>query len=199
MTSLFGGSGSLGTIFRVTTEGAFTRLHGFSAAGQTNVRAGLISASDGGLYGTTSSGPNTIPTGVGSVFRMTLLGGDNVEVTHLHTFALEDVGLFGPATALIEDEETNGLFYGTTPGTIFSITSDGAIDFLHTFENSFNVPAGPLVQGSDGLLYGALQALGAGGGIRSGAIFRIATDGTGYKSCIPSIRLPMVCRGRAVG
>lgn len=176
VTELFGGAGSLGTLFRITTEGDFTRLHGFAAAAQANPKAGLISASDGSFYGTTSSGPSTFPTGIGSVFRLTLLGGDDVAVDHIHDFTVGGTGL-APDTALVEDRDTNGVFYGTAGNAVFRITADGAYSGYVNDSVGLLGPIGPVVQGSDGLLYGVLPL---GGAFSQGAIFKIAADGTGY-------------------
>jgi uncharacterized repeat protein (TIGR03803 family) len=188
VTELFGGAGTIGTAFRITADGVFTRLHGFSAVAASTPRAGLIMGSDGSFYGTTSSGSNGLPaSATGSVFRLTPLGGDAVDVTHLHDFTIGQPGL-GPRTALVEDRDTDGVFYGTSSsfgacgggscGTVFRITSDGAYQLLHAFENNLEVPAGPLVQGSDGLLYGMISL---GGAFGQGAIFRLATDGDDYE------------------
>lgn len=188
VTEASGGAGASGTAFRITTDGEFTRLHGFSATAANGPRAGLIAGSDGSFYGTTSSGSNGVPaSATGSVFRMTPLGGDAVDVAHLHDFAIGQPGL-SPRTALIEDRDTDGVFYGTTSsfggcgagtcGTVFAITSDGAYELLHAFANPFEFPDGALVQGPDGLLYGLIAL---GGQFGQGAIFRLATDGTGYE------------------
>ena len=49
------GSGC-GTIFRITTGGRFTTVHAFNHSDGAQPYAGMIQASDGNLYGTTSSG-----------------------------------------------------------------------------------------------------------------------------------------------
>jgi len=82
-----GGSGSDGTIYKVTSSGSETLLHSFSSGdvAGTHPYAGLIVGSDGNFYGTTSAGAD----GDGAVFKMTP---GNV-VTALHTFVGTDDGI----------------------------------------------------------------------------------------------------------
>lgn len=59
-----------GTIFQVTPSGAFTTLHTFSGVdGDSNPIAGLLQATDGNLYGTTTQSYNGPP---GTVFRFSM-------------------------------------------------------------------------------------------------------------------------------
>ena len=69
------GSGTCGTVFRITPGGALTTLHSFCAqsgcADGGNPYAGLVQASDGNFYGTTfGRGVN----GYGTVFKITPAG-----------------------------------------------------------------------------------------------------------------------------
>lgn len=192
VTELFGGAGSLGTLFRITTEGDFTRLHGFAAAAQANPKAGLISASDGSFYGTTSSGPSTFPTGIGSVFRLTLLGGDDVAVDHIHDFTVGGTGL-APDTALVEDRDTNGVFYGTAGNAVFRITADGAYSGYVNDSVGLLGPIGPVVQGPTACCMACCRWV-----VRSVRVrfSKLPLTVPATMSCIASIRLPMACRGR---
>jgi uncharacterized repeat protein (TIGR03803 family) len=74
-----GNGGSSGTVFQLTPDGTFTTIHTFSAAEGQNPFGPLIQASNGLLYGTTTTGG--LLNG-GTVFRMTL---DGIETT-LHAF-----------------------------------------------------------------------------------------------------------------
>src|SRR5262249_44933500 len=81
----------------------------------------------------------------------------------------------------------DGALYGTTyngvngVGTVFTIQTNGAgygvvWSFSNTVTGAQN-PSAPLLQGSDGVLYGTTQN---GGTNSAGAIFRVTTNGTGY-------------------
>jgi len=85
---------------------------------------------------------------------------------------------------------TDGSFYGTAywggtyysgnlstgAGTIFKVTPAGALTALHDFVGTDGqLPAGGLIQGTDGNFYGTTSAGGANGG---GTIFKITPGGT---------------------
>ncbi len=79
----------------------------------------------------------------------------------------------------------DGNFYGTTYyggtfgyGTVYQLTTGGTLTVLHNFNNVTTdgaYPYGPLVQGSDGNLYGTTYV---GGRLGGGSIFKITFDGT---------------------
>lgn len=170
-----GGAYGNGTIFRMTPGGAVTTLYNFSGAdGVFPVQ--IIQATDGNFYGTTSGGGTNY---VGTVFKFTPTG----TLTTLHSFDYDtDGGLpFGGLT-----QATDGNFYGTTHsagpkggGTVFMITSSGALTTLYSFDaasgaNPERTPG--LVQGTDGLLYGITDS---GGDLRDchdgcGTIFALS-------------------------
>lgn len=174
-----------GTIFRITTGGEFTRLHSFETANARSPIGGLLFASDSSLYGTTTAGAAT-GSGFGTVFRATV-SGDEATVAPLHNFAGGSSG-GTPMAALIEDANTDGVFYGTTLyygscgafqecGTVFRVNSSGGFQVLRSFTGSGETLTGPVVQGADGLLYGMTTNGGANG---DGTVFRVGTNGTGY-------------------
>jgi uncharacterized repeat protein (TIGR03803 family) len=75
-TTLFGGptnglpvSPSQGTVFRITTNGAFTSLVTFQGTNGSNPMASLVMGNDGNLYGTTARGGSG---GGGTIFRLVL-------------------------------------------------------------------------------------------------------------------------------
>jgi uncharacterized repeat protein (TIGR03803 family) len=121
-------------------------LHSFDLTDGASPNGGLIQATDGDFYGTTSSGganKNTsCNTGAcGTIFKITPTG----TLTTLHSFDYTDGA--NPGAALIQASDGN--FYGTTSGTIFKITPTGTLTTLH-----IGVDGNALVQASDGNFYG---------------------------------------------
>jgi uncharacterized repeat protein (TIGR03803 family) len=123
-TTRTGGSGFVGTVFKLTPDGTKTLLHGF-AGGRDGADpvAGVIADANGNLYGTTLSGGGSgcSDEGCGTVFK---LAPDGTE-TILHRFRKAEYG-YQPAGRLTMDQ--NGDLFGTTfrggssdSGTIFEI------------------------------------------------------------------------------
>src|SRR5260370_12258310 len=75
---------------------------------------------------------------------------------------------------LYSTSQAGGLGYGT----VFQLTPAGAVKVLYQFPASGS-PQGGLTLGTDGYLYGTTRFLGLYG---NGSVFKIATDGTGYKT-----------------
>jgi uncharacterized repeat protein (TIGR03803 family) len=191
-TTVGGGASGKGVIFRISPSGVFSVVYafpavdanGFNASG-TQPSAGLILASDGNLYGVAEHGG---ANGYGSVFAITLSGQFSV----LHTFSAAPLasnadGGF-PTASLMQARDGN--LYGTTSaigdqgyGTIFRISLQGAFTTLYSFNdnrqgaNPFDgsYPAGPLIEGPDGTLYGTAAQ---GGGAGYGTVFVISPSGT---------------------
>ena len=168
-TACFGGCG---TVFEISSDGAFLSLHSFTNNDGDDPRAGLLQASDGNLYGTTAFGGPF--AGLGTVFRITPTG----VLTNLHTFRGND-GI-DPEGTLIEGP--NGILYGTTseggpstPGTVFQITTNGVFATL----GGVDQPAAGVILASDGNLYGTTQFGGTStncvGGC--GTVFKITLNG----------------------
>jgi uncharacterized repeat protein (TIGR03803 family) len=124
-TTSYGGANSNagGTVFKITPTGTLTTLHNFGSGDSTGPDAGMILASDGNFYGTTSGAG---VSNTGTVFKITPSG----TLTTLHTFGGAD-GIL-PYSTLVEG--TNGVLYGTTEygansacsegcGTIFSLSA----------------------------------------------------------------------------
>jgi uncharacterized repeat protein (TIGR03803 family) len=159
-TTYVGGAHGKGTVFEMTPTGKLTTLYSFCSQSDCTdgsyPYAGLIQASNGNLYGTTSSAHNL----EGTVFKITPGG----TLTVLHSFTGTDGAR--PDTGLVL--ATNGNFYGTTYeggaygyGTVFEITAGGALTVLHSF-NGFDgtQPDTSLVQGTNGNFYGTTVAGG---------------------------------------
>jgi uncharacterized repeat protein (TIGR03803 family) len=116
-TTIYGGAGQSGTVFRVTPTGTLTTLHSFDGTDGIEPGGGLVQATDGNLYGTTSSGGGR---NYGTIFQITL---DGVLTT---LFSFDGFNGFGAEGNLVQ--HTDGLLYGSTAtgglaydGTIFSL------------------------------------------------------------------------------
>jgi len=152
-----------GTVFAISTNGAFTLLHAFTVipgvaeyyysafpTGE-NPSAPLVQGSDGNFYGIASSGG---------------IVGTNVTTT--------------PGTTNLQTNIISGY------GTIFQITPSGQFSLLHTFGTQTNVNGDPsdgatpntLVQGADGNFYGTTQY----GGANDDSIFQNGYFFGGYGS-----------------
>jgi uncharacterized repeat protein (TIGR03803 family) len=155
----------------------FTTLHSFDGTDGSLPVGGLVQASNGNLYGTTSFGAAGVR--YGTVFKITPGG----RLTTLLDFDLTDGA--GPSGALIQASDGN--FYGTTEeggasggGTVFKITPSGTLKTLHNFCSQIACPDGleplaRLVQGTDGNFYGTTS----GGGVNGnwGTVFKITAGG----------------------
>lgn len=185
-----GGGGSTncrsgcGTVFELSPSGQLTTLHSFNLSDGAGP-SGLVQGADGSFYGTTFSGGTgtgiVCTNGCGTVFKITPAGG----FTILHNFCTRaNCSDGGTATRLIQ--ATDGNFYGTTfyggnssdAGTIYKITSQGALTTLYDFCSQPGCPdgqyAGELLQATDGNLYGITQQ-GGSGLSGYGTIFRVST------------------------
>ncbi len=169
-----GTNGGNGTVFKISTNGALTTLYSFTGGKDGgNPQAALVQGSDGNFYGTTQQGGTN---NVGTVFRISTNGA----FTSLYSFTGGRDGA-NPVAALVQGSDGN--FYGTTGGfdygpdygTVFRISTNGALTSLYSFTggNDGMRPNG-LVQGSDGNFYGT-----AGGGTDGGfgTVFKISTNG----------------------
>jgi uncharacterized repeat protein (TIGR03803 family) len=182
-----GGTGGIGTVFKMDGNGSITTLHSFTTLEGGAPVSGLILATDGYLYGTAPIGGPTQQTSGGTVFKISTAGDFHV----LHAF---------PSTGTTEGrrplagviQAADGNFYGTTTengangyGTVFKMDVAGNAVTLHSFTQTGAAPEGshaPLLQAADGYLYGTTFRGGANGiGMGGyGTIFKVDTTGTTY-------------------
>src|SRR5579872_74104 len=187
-------SGSQGTVFRITRNGALQTLYSFCAQpnctdGSTPA-TGLVLSTDGNLYGTTAHGGANCSPGCGTIFKISTSG----VVKTVYNFGSLPNGADGiePRGGLIQASDRN--FYGTTNlggqfgcGTVFRLTLQGALTTLHSFcatSTDGNSPFGNLVQGTDGYFYGTTQSGGAHA--NAGIVYRFSANGplrTLYNFC----------------
>jgi uncharacterized repeat protein (TIGR03803 family) len=178
-TTSLGGANALGTVFKVTPTGTLTTLHSFAGYPTDGAypQAGLVMTTNGTFYGTTSAGGANDD---GTVFSITSGG----TLTTLLSFDYTDGA--APYAALVQ--ASNGNFYGTTTeggasnacphgcGTVFSITSGGALTTLLSFDYTDGYePLATLVQATNGTFYGTTSEGGANG---DGTVFSITSGGT---------------------
>jgi uncharacterized repeat protein (TIGR03803 family) len=171
-TTFSGGASGLGTVFKLTPEGAESVLYSFGGGDGALPRAGLILDTAGNLYGSTFSGG---ASGFGTVFKLTPTGSESI----LHSFAgAPGDGAF-PYAGLIADAAGN--LYGTTAqgganglGTVFKLTPMGNESVLHSFAGAPGDGANPfagLIADAAGNLYGTTYY---GGANDAGTVFEFA-------------------------
>ncbi len=157
-------------------------IHKFTSAPNDGTRPGgtLTRASDGMLYGTTSSGGSG---GGGTVFRLALDGSGYMILRHFSSFLPSGSGPNYPPI-----EGSDALLYGTTTyggssgvGLIYRMNKDGSnYQTLRNFQISNSSPffsRGSLTEASNGFLYGTS---GNGGANFGGTIFRLKPDGSNF-------------------
>jgi len=164
-----------GTIFRVSSTGAYTVLQQMSCTGDTGcgVSAGLTKVGSE-FYGAASFGGKN---GAGTIFRIDAAG----KFHTVYAFSNGEDGGY-PFGSLVGDG--NGNLYGTTPtggangdGTIFKVTTTGTETVLYSFaggDDGSNPFAG-LARDSQGNLYGTTEQ---GGTYNNGTVFELPAGGT---------------------
>ncbi|HEX5324955.1 MAG TPA: choice-of-anchor tandem repeat GloVer-containing protein [Capsulimonadaceae bacterium] len=175
-TTIIGGTSGIGTIYSISPTGAFKSIYSFNFGTDGFApHAGLVQ--DGSLlYGVTNLGgsfgfgaafsvdPTTTPATVNGIYQFQGLADGSAPI--------------GTLVAA-----TDGNLYGTTSqgggtrlvGTIFQLTPAGNLTTEYTFTGGVTdggIPEAPLIEGSDGNLYGTTTNQGGGG---LGTVFQLAT------------------------
>jgi uncharacterized repeat protein (TIGR03803 family) len=169
-----------GTVFKITPQGEFSLVYSFCSldhCADGGQPLWMILGSDGNFYGTTTLGGFGTGSG-GTVFQLTTSGVLNI----LHSFTGGQSSTGYAPYDLIEG--ANGTLYGITfyggnqepacskdgCGTVFSLTTSGDFESLHSFDGSDgSTPAG-LVQSSETTLAGTTSYGGTHG---YGVIFNL--------------------------
>lgn len=177
-TTLSGGVGGLGSIFRVTpdnllSESLSSPASFFSTEG-SNPRAALVAGNDGFLYGSSFDGG---ASGDGAIFSV----GPDGSFGIVASFTGPD-GSNPLSPVVISDD---GTLYGTTyrggsgRGTFFRITADGTVQALVKFAGA-NTPPGSNPRGA--LVRRGQEFFGVtekGGTNDRGTIFKVTVNGIG--------------------
>ena len=173
-TALYGGLTDDGTVFRMTTNGAVSRVHSFTYSTDGSVPYAMLTlGTNGSLYGANYQGGSS---GYGTVFRMTISGGTTI----LAAPNYDASGGF-PIGGLVQGRDGN--FYGPTLegglssyGTLFRVTAGNTFSTLHSF-NGVNgaYSSSKLVQSADGDFYGTAENGGTNG--NWGSVYRTTPAG----------------------
>lgn len=171
-TSPSGGTGTGGTVFKITPSGALNVLYNFDSTHGATPYGGLTLASDGNFYGTTATAGSGC---CGVVFKITPAGA----LTVLHNFSGAADGGVPQAPPI---QGTDGNFYGTTTsfgaqhGTVYKMTPAGALTTIFNFDVTHGAqPQAPLIQGKDGNFYGTTPI--GGNSASQGTVFKITPSG----------------------
>jgi uncharacterized repeat protein (TIGR03803 family) len=190
-TTLVGGSGLGGTVFKINPAGTeYTILASFGYPVRDPYSPmGVMLGSNGRLYGTTAANGGVGAPPYGTVFTLQTTGSG---FAVLYAFGGQSTDGRRPASQLMEGSD--GWLYGTTQeggnassqGTIYRISRSGATgpngsyQVLHRFNGDNQGGYSPitgLVEGRDGNLYGTTRYGGAAG---RGTVFRIGLDGSQF-------------------
>jgi uncharacterized repeat protein (TIGR03803 family) len=177
-TTSSGGANSHGTIFEITPGGTLTTLHSFDFSTDGAVPyAGLVQATNGNFYGTTTAGG---ADSHGTIFEITGTGA----LTTLYNFCSQTGCTDGGGAYAGLVQAANGNLYGTTDndgahndGVVFEITPAGVFTPLHSFaggSSDGNGPLSGLIQATDGNFYGTTTY---GGANNDGTVFEITPSG----------------------
>jgi uncharacterized repeat protein (TIGR03803 family) len=168
--------GDPATIYKYTRSGVFSTIYQADDAHGQPIVAPLLQAADGNFYGVGQAGGTNK---CGTIFKITREG----HVLQTYSFTCGKGGS-SPSASLIQASDGN--FYGTTAsggtaalGTVFKMNQSGAVSILYSFQGTpdGDIPAAPLVEGTDGNLYGTSEL---GGTNNIGTLFQISPGGA-YK------------------
>ena len=164
-TTYQGGAHSAGEVFQISPSGTLAVIYSFANGTDSAYPfTPPVPASDGNLYGTTTSSAGR------TVYKITTAG----VLTTLASLPAESDGAltFG----------VDGKLYGTTlyggtfnAGTAFQVTTKGVLKTIYNFDNTHGSnPQSSLFQASDGNFYGTGST---GGTLGGGVVFKLTPAG----------------------
>lgn len=166
-TTALGGTSNSGTIFEMVPGNNPVVLHSFnSATDGAQPFGGLYLATDGFLYGTTSTGG---PNGAGTAFRIAT---DGSQFTMLHGFPSSAGDGANPQAAMTQGFD--GFLYATTlnggafnQGAVFKMDTSGNVTVLHSLNGTTDGghPYSVLVQADQDNFFGTASTGGHGAGL----------------------------------
>lgn len=185
-TDPYGGgfcSGGCGSVYEVTSQGAFTKLYSFGPTqeGANGARpfAGLTLGTDDNFYGVTTEGGKGRWYPYGTIFEITPDGTENV----LYSFCYHPMhcerGPLSYSGGLLLAQDEN--FYGLSQSTIFRFSRDHKFATIYDFVSES--PTGGLIQATDGNFYGTTSD---GGDYGHGSVYKFTPEGvytTLYSFC----------------
>ena len=177
-TTVQGGSGGYGVVFRLSPDRTQTPLYSFTGGEDGHYAyGGLVQDQNGALYGVTTLGGTY---GEGNVFKLDSAGTLSV----LYSFQGRPDGST-PEHGLTMDKTGN--FFGTTPyggygdGIIFKLTPDGTETILHNFADGYDdgaYPYGGVTIDKKGNIYGTTLDGGSDGLQQGpGVLYKLASRG----------------------
>jgi uncharacterized repeat protein (TIGR03803 family) len=185
-TTIKGGASNAGAVFQITTSGSLTTLHSFAGGDDgANPFAGLVTGTDGNLYGTTETDGSN---GSGTIYELSISGSvPDLATLYSFTALVNGTNADGanPYESLITG--TDGALLGTTTaggadgvGTIYQLVTSGSVptvNTLYTFTggNDGGSPFASLIAGTNGDLYGTTETDGTYG---AGTAYQLATSGS---------------------
>lgn len=164
-TAVAGGASNDGVLYKISAGGVYTILHEFSGSDGIDPLARPLLASDGNLYGTTDGSSS----GFSTIYKYSTASG-------LQTIYQFD-GTHGNGVVAPLAQGSDGNLYGSADyggadncGTLFKMSRGGVILSYYSLicGAGGGEPSTPLVQASDGNLYGATDL---GGASNYGVIF----------------------------
>ncbi len=150
-------TGNRGCVYKISTKGVYDEFYGFVDATGSGPYSGLIQGTNGKLYGSTDGG-GTNDSGV--IYSLTTTG----TITVLHNI---DSSTDGYQPSIIQ--ATSGNFYGTAwgggmgnQGSLYELTSENVFSAILLLNPGLPgiAPLTPVIQHTNGLLYGTTSSAG---------------------------------------